>query len=360
LPRSHGEHRKQHGCFLLDYFLKMPTDALTSPARARARFQAVDPENGHYESFYLRAFHPSRALAVWIRYTVHKYPHTAPKGAVWFTLFDPSAGPPRAAKSAYAFEELAANEDLFVAVGSNRLEPACASGKITTDRLSASWRLEFDQTSPPLHHLPRRWMYERSFPRTKLESPYPMSTFSGELEVDGQSMTLDGWPGMVGHNWGREHAKEWVWLSGLGFDADPQAFIDVALARVRVGPVTLPWIATGWAFFKGAYHRLGGPGQIRSTRINPGANQCDFSLSGPGVTARGTCSAPLGDFAGWIYSSPDGSARCVSNCSAAAMNLELDRSEAAPVTLTTQHGAAYELGLSQPRADIPIQPFADP
>jgi hypothetical protein len=320
---------------------------------------AAECRDGHYESFYLRAFHPARPLAIWIRYTVHKYPNAPSRGSVWFTLFDRSAGPPRAAKNTYSSQELAANEGTFISISDSHLASGLAIGKVSSERCSASWRLEFDQTSSALHHLPQRWMYERPFPRTKLESPYPISAFSGEIEVDGETMALEQWPGMVGHNWGREHAKQWVWLSGLGFDSDPRAFIDVALARVRVGPVTLPWIATGWAFAEGVYYRLGGPSHIRSIQINPGATQCDFSLSGPHLTARGTVGSPLSDFVGWMYSSPDGSARTVSNCSAAAMDLVLDRSEADPVTLATQHGAAYELGLSQPRADIPIQPFAD-
>jgi hypothetical protein len=47
---------------------------------------------GHYESFYVKACHPSGGLGVWIRYTVHKRPGAEAKGFVWFTLFDAEAG----------------------------------------------------------------------------------------------------------------------------------------------------------------------------------------------------------------------------------------------------------------------------
>src|SRR5258708_37803482 len=42
---------------------------------------APDQQQGHYESFFLRANHPSRALAFWIRYTVFS-PHRRPGDAI--------------------------------------------------------------------------------------------------------------------------------------------------------------------------------------------------------------------------------------------------------------------------------------
>ncbi len=59
-----------------------------------ARFPAVALAAGHYESFYLKACHPSEPQGVWIRYTVHKRPGEAATGSLWFTLFDRSAGRP--------------------------------------------------------------------------------------------------------------------------------------------------------------------------------------------------------------------------------------------------------------------------
>ena len=52
------------------------TSAVTMPTHAR--FPEVDLKAGHYESFYLKACHPSEPLGVWIRYTVHKRPGGAP------------------------------------------------------------------------------------------------------------------------------------------------------------------------------------------------------------------------------------------------------------------------------------------
>src|SRR5919204_2304491 len=64
----------------------------------RARFPDIAPAAGFYESYYLRAAHPSEPLGVWIRYTVHKRPGAEANGSLWFTLFDGAAEGPVAFK----------------------------------------------------------------------------------------------------------------------------------------------------------------------------------------------------------------------------------------------------------------------
>ncbi len=51
---------------------------------------------------------------MWIRYTVHKRPGEAPTGSLWFTLFDRSAGGPRAVKQTFAEVGAAADEQIHV------------------------------------------------------------------------------------------------------------------------------------------------------------------------------------------------------------------------------------------------------
>ena len=44
----------------------------------------------------------------------------------------------------------------------------------------------------------------------------------------------------VGHNWGAEHAERWVWLHAAGFEDEPDAWLELAIARVRVGRCVTP------------------------------------------------------------------------------------------------------------------------
>ena len=60
----------------------------------------------------------------------------------------------------------------------------------------------------------RDWMYRAPLPKTKLLSPCPARRFGGRLGVGERQISLDGWHGMVGHNWGAEHAERWIWLHG--------------------------------------------------------------------------------------------------------------------------------------------------
>ena len=63
------------------------------------------------------------------------------------------------------------------------------------------------------------------------------------VELGGREpLRVDGWPGMVGHNWGSEHAERWIWLHGVAFDGD-DAWLDLALGRVRVAGRLTPWLA---------------------------------------------------------------------------------------------------------------------
>src|SRR6476661_2581948 len=78
---------------------------------------------------------------------------------------------------------------------------------------------------------------------------------AGEREIE-----LLDWQGMVGHNWGSEHAERWIWLHGVGFEQAPDAWLDVALGRVMIAGAMTPWIANGALSLEGRRLRIGGLG----------------------------------------------------------------------------------------------------
>lgn len=309
-----------------------------------ARFPGVPHAAGHYESFYLKACHPSQSLGVWIRYTVHKRPGMEPTGSLWCTLFDGAAPGPRASKVTVPRPESGGGD--WIRVGESLFGPHRISGSAPSEVCEASWDLRYEASEPPLLHLPRGWMYSAPLPRTKLVTPHPAARFGGRVTVDGRELDVDGWPGMVGHNWGSEHAERWIWVHGLGFEGESEGtWLDAAIGRIKVGPVTTPWIANGVFSFGGVRHRVGGPERIRRTRVREAADGCEFVLPGRGVTVRGTVGAEPKDFVGWIYADPDGSEHHTVNCSIADMRLTVTRGGRPPVELRLAGGAAYELGM---------------
>jgi hypothetical protein len=331
----------------------------TSAVFPRAAMRA-----GMYESFYLRAVAKGEPVGVWIRHTVHKRPGAQPLGSVWCTLFDARRGAPLMHK--LTTPRLEVPRDGWIAIG----EPGSAGGDGATmaaDRASgacgpASWRLSWSSEEPELRHLPREALYRAPVPRTKLTSPAPLATFEGEVQVAGRPpLAVSGWLGMVGHNWGSQHAERWIWLHVAGFEEAPNAWLDLALGRVKIGPWTSPWVANGALSLDGRRHRLGGLG-ARGLRVAETAAGCAVRVPGEyGSTVEAQVHVPAGTAAGWRYADPSGdSLHDVVNCSIAAVEVSVAAGGAAsPRSLHSAHGGAFELGMREHSHGVPIAPFPD-
>jgi hypothetical protein len=325
-----------------------------------------------YESHYLRAVDPARPRGAWIRHTSHQRPGEEPTGALWCTIWDAEAGPPYAVKqslpapeppSGGRFEGGAAGERFeggAAAGGRHEGEALRFVGRAEAHGRSAAWDLEPASAQVGLRHLPRAWMYRAPLPRTKLESPMPDAVFAGSLEAGGRRIEVAGWRGMVGHNWGSEHAERWVWLHALGFAEAPGAWLDVALGRVRVAGRTTPWVANGAVELDGSRLRVGGIGRLRSTRVDARPGALEAVIGGAAATIRVSVSAPLDQTVAFVYADPRGGEHHALNCSIAQVRLRVERPGRPPVELATAFGGAYELGVRETDHGVPVQPFPDP
>ena len=321
--------------------------------RTQARFPLVSPGTGYYESFYLKATAPGGGRAVWIRHTVHQPPHGPGNASTWFVLF--GDGPPRAVKVTVPRQHLTVPDGGYVAVAGSRMGPTGMTGSVEAGGLAASWDLAFTDRAEPLRHLPAAWMYARGFPRTKLESPHPSVGVTGTLRVGDEEVRLDAWDGIVGHNWGREHAARWVWLQAP-LDG---GYVDIAAGRVGLGRRSTPWIANGGLALDGEVRALGGLAHLHTTRVDAVTGRCTFTLGGRGVRVRGEAVSALGDTVGWRYADPDGGEHQVTNSSIADLALTVERSGRRPVEIAVPRAAAYELGTREPQPTVAMQPFPD-
>jgi len=328
--------------------------------RTRARFpDHLGTKDGHYESFYVKACRPGGGQGIWIRHTVHKRPAAEPNASIWFVLFDREAEGPRATKVTVPAAELSVPGGSWIRVDGAEIGPGRASGAVDTDAVKASWELTFSGDAEPCRYLPSDRLYETRLPKTKFVAPFPDARFDGRLEIDGETIELGGWPGMIGHNWGTEHAERWVWLEGTGFEGSPDTYFDAGAARIKLGPWTTPWVPSGMLMLEGEAHRLGGFGQIRDAQIEESAGECSFTLPGKDMVVRGKVSAPRRDFVGWVYADPKGPEHNTINCSVADLELTVERPALPPLQLTLPAGAAYELGMRETDHGIPIQPYPD-
>ena len=164
------------------------------------------------------------------------------------------------------------------------------------------------------------------------------------------------------HNWGTQHAERWVWLHGAfgeGGGTDRDSWLDVAVARVRLGRLVTPWLATGALSLDGVRHQLGGPRRWRGTRIADGVDGCDFVLPGQGASVRGTVRAARKDLVAWVYADPAGGEHEVVNCSIASISMTVFRDRRPPLQLECEGAATYELGMRERDHGVPVQPFPD-
>ncbi|HEX5224669.1 MAG TPA: hypothetical protein VFW29_06020 [Solirubrobacteraceae bacterium] len=320
-----------------------------------AVFPGVQPRAGFYESFYLRAFDPAGPLGAWIRYTVHKRPGASARGSLWFTLFDARLDAPVQQK--HTSDALAVPPGGWIAIEDSRLGATEAAGECG----GARWSLRVTPSAPELRHLRPELLYRAPVPRTKLTSPAPLARLDGSITTPaGGEIDVREWVGMVGHNWGGEHAERWIWMHGAGFEDAPDAWLDASLGRIAIGGRTTPFIANGTLCLDGVRHRLGGLG-ARGLEVAEGVDGARLRIPGArGLTLGIAIESPVALRAGWRYADPDGGEHDVVNCSLAALTLDVALPGGGTGrTLRTAHGGAYELGMRERDHGVAIAPFPD-
>ena len=292
---------------------------------------------GQYDSWYLRAVHPVEPLGLWIRHTYHEDSEGGVRGARWFTLFTPDGV--HAQKASFDHK------------------PVVGADSFAGEAGDAQWKVRVEALAPPFAHLPARWMYRAPFPKTKPISVSPLARMSGEVTIGGRSITIEDWPGMVGHNWGAEHAHRWIWLHVAGFDGEPDAWLDVTLARLKLGGLVTPWLANGAIHVDGGRHRLGG--SFRSPKVDESPESAKIALAGKGIRIQLTVNSPPGATVVWKYADPDGGEHFAANCSIAGLKLDLVQGRRSRKLLSS-HKAAYELGMKDAPPNLRVEPFPDP
>ena len=170
------------------------------------------------------------------------------------------------------------------------------------------------------------------------------------MVLDGALVDVVGWRATVGHNWGAEHAERWVWLHAAGFEDEPDTWLELAIARVRVGGALTPWIANGAVTHGGQRFRLGGLGHVAGVRVIAAPGRLEAIVPGERVNdprrrprrprpdrrlhLRGLNAARRGD-------------REVLHAGLADVHLHIRRPGRSSAELAATAGGAYELGGSE-------------
>ncbi len=278
-----------------------------------------------YESHYLTAAAPGGGRAVWLRYTANKESGEPARGTLWCTVFA-RAGEPIARRAGSAEALGTPPAGAWARIDGATIAPGRAEGELEDCSWSVTWRAD----APALPYLPWAGLYDRALPRSNGVALAPAATFEGHLDVAGERVELAGWRGMVGHNWGADHADRWIWLhaTGLG-DRHPDGWLDLILARVRVRGRLSPWLPSGGAYIDGALRRVKLGRDARGLRVEVAAETLTVALPRllPGGGLEVATRSPPANTVHWDYASPGGGGRQVRNCSIASARLTLGGAE---------------------------------
>ena len=245
--------------------------------RREARFPGVAAKAGHYESCYLKACHPSEPLGAWIRYTVHKRPVRARRARSGSRS---STRPPTArAPSKVTVPAPGAGGGDWIKVGEATLGPGRAVGSAQSDRCDASWDLTLRQRRSRRSSICRATgCTARRCRAPSCSAPCPPRASRAVSPWTAASWT---WP--AGAAWSATTGAPSTpsagsGCTGSGFDgAGEGSWLDAAIGRIKIGPVTTPWIGNGALSVDGERIALGGPGRRVDVAGAPGrlrASRC--------------------------------------------------------------------------------------
>ncbi len=312
---------------------------------------------GHYESYFLRANHPARPLAFWIRYTIFSpkgHPENA-LGELWAVLFNGESNQHIAVKQEFPLAECHFDTSTFnVQIGRSKLIPNFLQGTIVNNELRLTWELVYDGNSAPLFLLPTN-LYEGKFPAAKSLVGLPLACFNGQITANDETISITDWVGSQNHNWGLRHTDLYAWGQVAGFDNHPESFLEVATARLRLGPFWTPPITPVMLRHEQKEYALTGLAQAVKARGKFEYFTWEFRSKTADVEIEGQISAPSHAFVGLNYYNPPGGSKHCLNSKIASCRLQLkDKVTGTTQILETKHRAAFEILTDDPNHEIPI------
>lgn len=311
----------------------------------------------HYESFFLRANHPARPLAFWIRYTLFCPKHLPDNalGELWAVFFNGETNQHVVAKQEHPLADCLFDTSTFsVRIGAAKLIPHFGQGTVTSRGNTLAWELAFDGNAAPLLLLPAN-LYQGRFPAARSLVSLPLASFTGTLSVNGELIGVADWIGSQNHNWGTRHTDLYAWGQVAGFDNYPESFLEVATARLRMGPVWTPPITPLVLRHRQKEYAFTGLVQAIRARGRFDYFVWEFGTRLAEVEVTGTISVLRSAFVGLTYYDPPGGIKHCLNSKIAGCTLQLrDKATGATETLVTTHRAAFEILTDDQPHGVPI------
>jgi hypothetical protein len=313
---------------------------------------------GHVESWFLKANEPGGRRAVWLKATVfarqpdadRRQPPVPPMAEAWAIAFDRERGHVATKTSVPLESARFARGTLDVAIDGCELSLGRARGEIASGTRRLAWDLAVGpERAAPIVHLPRAALYDAPFPSSKLVTPLADGRVSGTLQVDRgdgsevEEWNVGDWPAMVGHNWGRSHARLYAWVHCNSWDDAEDLAFEAVSARVRMGPVLSPMATAVFVRWQGRRWDLNARELLGQNRGSISLRRWEVTAAGQGIEVRAELAAETDDLVGLHYPNPSGAMTYCLNTKLARARLELRLPGRDPVVATSR-AAALEIG----------------
>ena len=303
-------------------------------------------KGGHVESYFLRANHPTEPKAFWLKATVLRRKDGTAVAESWCALFDDNRT--WAGKTTLPLAEAGFfGSPTQIRVGGANLslgEQGVAKGTID----NVSWDLCFTSVggriSKPLCMLPSRRMIDAPFPKSKLLTPKPALRYSGRVTWGEATWNVDGWLGMQGHNWGKEHALEYAWGQVLFTDNGGElvAMAEAFSGKLKIGLVTTPYLSAMVVRRGDKTYRFDRLIDVWRQRVSIHDVSWTVSLRGSGGEASLSMKADVQKMVCLGYENPDDVLSYCLNSKIAHVELRVNPANEDGFRCVSEHGGALE------------------
>jgi hypothetical protein len=318
------------------------------------------PHRGHVESYFLKLNDREGRRALWIKATIFVRHGGSPRLAeAWAVAFDREGRHVAVKQTQPLADARFGQAALDIAVCNLVVEEGRISGAVESGGSRIAVDLRFTTGSPAMLLYPAR-LYRGRFPTTKAVSPHPDSRFRGTYTVTSagadagangggtsETIEVDDWRGMQGHNWGPHHTELYAWGHVNQWEDDDDLVFEGGTGRVRVGGLLVPPLSALTVRVRGVRYDFNGPVAIARARGAIQTRRWSFAAKTSHATLTGELWADTRDFVGLSYANPDGSTTYCLNSKIARGRLRLSVRGRPDIEVMTR-AAALEIGTKDP------------
>ena len=274
----------------------------------------------YYESRFIRANHPERPQAIWLRWTLLLPAPGEPVADVWVMLFDPDGTGNRAIKVPHPVAGADYLSDPWSArIADTVVDDVHAEGTLD----GATWDLAIAPGDEPVVKLLTDRSYAAKFPTAKTQVRHPLAHFDGTLVLGDTTVAVESWRGSVNHNWGSKHTPAYAFGQVCGFDDHPNSSLEVVTAHAAVGPLRLPAVTLFVLRHAGWEIAVRSVLAARRTRGSYRPFRWTFGGRADGFELRGEISAEPRDVIGLTYTDTNGKTKYCYNSALADCRITL-------------------------------------